>query len=121
MGAASDLKEAGLVEMKEGGGGADVVGTAKASDLLGVGGVPVRPNDLGTAGDGDIEATDPGVGITETSYVGGSFMEMRGRGSRGRLTRARGVHAVAPLEEFGVDAIEEIRREAEGEEDGCVG
>ena len=121
MRAASDLKEARLVEMVEGSGGADVVGAAKASDLLGVGGVPVRPNDLGTAGDGDVEATDPGVGIPETSYVGGSLMEMRGRGGRGRLTRARGVHAVAPLEDFGVDAIEEIRREAEGEEDGCVG
>jgi hypothetical protein len=73
------------------------MGSAEAGDLLGVGGVPVVSDDLGATGDCGVEASDTGVGITETSNEGGSIMEMRSGGNRGRRQRARGVHAVALL------------------------
>ena len=117
----SNLKQVGLVELEEGRGGANFMSAAKTSDLLGVGGVPIGPPDLGTAGDDSVEASNSGVSITETSNVGRSIMGMRVGGARGRRQGARGVHAVAPLEELVVDRTEKIRREAEGVEDGCVG
>ena len=73
------------------------MGSAETGDLLGVGGVPVVLDDLGATGDCGVEASDTGVGITETSNEGGSIMEVRNGGSWGRRQRARGVQAVAPL------------------------
>ena len=107
--------------MKEGSGGANIMGSAEAGDLLLVGGVPVVPDDLGPTGDSGVETSDTGGGITETSNEGGSIMEVRNGGCRGRRQRARGVQAVAPLQEFGVNGMDEIGREAEGKEDGGIG